>query len=188
MKKETQIDLISEDSLQEKMKPAEEKKPPAEVVEPKPVQTKQKRILLYAAAGALAIFLGAALALSLGWVSLPGRGAAAKAPSHGLAKAEVGPMIKLSPLIINLKEEAGTHYVKTTIVLELARNEGVEEVEKRKSSVTDTIILAVSDKRLEDLKPVESKERLKQELLASVNQHFESKKIKQIYFDEFLYQ
>ncbi len=188
MKKETQIDLISAEALQKKANPADEKKAPVQVTESKPVPAKKRPLWIYAVAGILPILAGGAVALSLGWVSLPGRGAPGKPPAHASVRLEVGPMVKLSPLIINLKEEGGTHYVKTTVVLELSGKEGVEEVEKRKSSVTDTIILTVSDKRLEDLKPPESKERLKHELLNRVNQHLESRKIKQIYFDEFLYQ
>ena len=188
MKKETQIDLISEDSLQKKSAPVEEKKQPVEAADPKPASGKKRRMPIYAAAGVVVILAGAVAALSLGWVSLPGRGASGKARSHAVSRAEVGPMVKLSPLIINLKDDGGAHYVKTTIILELSKKEGVEEVEKRKSAVTDKIILTVSDKRLEDLKPPESKERLKEELLNGLNQQFESKKVKQIYFDEFLYQ
>jgi len=48
--------------------------------------------------------------------------------------------------------------------------------------------LTLGDKKLEELRRPEKRDNLKKELLDKANQLFPSAKIKQIYFDEFLFQ
>jgi len=135
------------------------------------------------------IVLGlAGAALQLGWLAIPGLSDGSKAESSGSEKEEMGPIVKLNPLIINLKEENGKSYLKTTIVLEVGKKNQLEEVKKMLSLLTDTVILTLSDKRLEELRQPESKENLKSELLSKMNQPFPLKMIKRVYFDEFLYE
>jgi flagellar basal body-associated protein FliL len=99
-----------------------------------------------------------------------------------------GPMVKLTPLVINLNEASGRHYIKTTIVFEIGQKEWVEEVEKRIPSLADMVISTLCDKRLEDLKRPQSREEIKKEILARSQKTLQSPKIKQVYFDEFLFQ
>ena len=73
------------------------------------------------------------------------------------------------------------------IVLEVEKKEA-EEIQSKMPLLMDAAILTLCDKRLEDLKQPEAKDHLKQELLTKMNQHLEPKRIKRIYFDEFLYQ
>ncbi len=101
---------------------------------------------------------------------------------------EPGPMVRLAPLVINLNETSGRHYIKTTIVLEIGQKEWVEEVEKRIPSLADMVISTLCDKRLEDLKHPQSREEIKREILARAQKTLQSTKIKQVYFDEFLFQ
>ena len=135
------------------------------------------------------VLLGlAAGAVMLGWLSIPGLSKATDSQPSPSENEEMGPILKISPLIINLKDENGRAYLKTTIVLEVGKKDQVEEVKKMMSLLTDLMILTLGDKRLEELKPPESKENLKQELLAKINHHFPPKTIKRVYFDEFLYE
>ena len=137
----------------------------------------------------LVVILGLVVAASqLGWLSIPGLSKGTKAEPSGSEKEETGPIVKLNPLVINLKDENGRSYLKTTIALELGKKNQLEEVKKRTSLLTDLVILTLGDKRLEELKQPESKESLKQELLSKMNQQFPSKMIKSVYFDEFLYE
>ncbi len=101
---------------------------------------------------------------------------------------EPGPMLKLTPLVINLNEASGRHYIKTTIVLEIGQKEWVEDVQKRIPSLADMVISTLGDKRLEDLRRPQSREEIKKELLARAQRALQSPKIKQVYFDEFLFQ
>jgi flagellar protein FliL len=135
--------------------------------------------------GLLAAVGVAGAGIALGWFSFPGLSKVTPARAE---KETMGPIVKLSPLIINLKDESGRSYVKTTIALEVCAKDRFEEVTRRISQLTDLVILTLGDKRLADLKGLESKENLKQELLSKMNQQFSSKTIKSLYFDEFLYE
>jgi flagellar basal body-associated protein FliL len=135
------------------------------------------------------IFVGlAGAALQLGWLVIPGLTREPGTEFHRIERGGIGPIVKLNPLIINVKDEGGMSYLKTTIVLEVAKKNQVEEVTKRLPFLTDMAILTLGDKRLEELGQPGSKESLKQELLAKMNHSFPSNTIKQLYFDEFLYE
>jgi flagellar basal body-associated protein FliL len=141
------------------------------------------------------VLLGGAAVVGsrLGWLPIPGLSAGPKPgpkaePPPAVEKQEMGQVVKLSSLVTNLKEENGRNYLKTTIVLEVEKKGEVEEIQSKMSILMDAAILTLSDKRLEDLKQPEAKDHLKQELLTKMNQHLEPKRIKRIYFDEFLYQ
>jgi flagellar FliL protein len=123
----------------------------------------------------------------LGWIHLPFLSPKSKAEPPPAKKQEMGQVVKLSALVTNLKEEGGRNYLKATIVLEVEKKEAAEEIQSRMSVLMDVAISILSERRLEDLKLPEAKDRMKQELLAKMNQYLEQK-ITRIYFDEFLYQ
>ncbi len=147
-----------------------------------------KKVILVG--GILVILLGGALGMAayLGYLPIKGRSDANPSESTSAKKLDIGETLKFSPLIINLNEENGRHYLKTTIVLELDDKKWTEPIQTRMSLFTDTIILTVSEKKLEDLRRGDFKERLKEELLEKFNGHLGQKGIRQIYFDEFLFQ
>ncbi len=124
----------------------------------------------------------------LGYLSLPGVSASRPDEPAPSKKPEIGETLKLSPLIINLNEENGRHYLKATIVLELDDKKWIEPIQTRMSVFTDAVILIISEKKLEEVRANDFKERLKEELLMTFNGHLDSKGIRRIYFDEFLFQ
>jgi len=145
------------------------------------------KILIFSVAAIVLIGSVVAAGLYLGWFSFPGSSSTEKKEVAPPAAA-IGPMLKISPLIINLKEESGRHYIKTTIVLEVGKPEWLEEVRSKVPLLTDLAILTLSDKHLKELRNVEAKENLKKELLTQINQALGSPKVAQVYFDEFLLQ
>lgn len=147
-----------------------------------------KKVILLGAI--LVILLGGTVGIAtyLGYLSIGVRSDANPPESASTQKTEIGETLKFSPLIINLNEENGRHYLKTTIVLELDDKKWLEPIQTRMSLFTDTIILTVSEKKLEDLRRGDFKEHLKEELLEKFNGHLGQKVIRQIYFDEFLFQ
>jgi flagellar FliL protein len=152
---------------------------------------RKKLFLLIGLAGALLLGGGAGAAAYLGW--LPGQGKeGAKAEAAAPKKSEPGPTVKLPPLVINVKEEAGKNYVKAALVLELEKTVKAEEINSRLAALTDAVIMTLSDKRMEEVRDPGFKEKLKEELMAKLNARVgaghESKKIRQIFFDEFLYE
>jgi flagellar FliL protein len=183
--KENAIDPIQLASLPSRTMAKEEAAPPREKTGFAAIR--KIKILIVAGAAFILIGGGAGAAIYLGWISIPGFSSTEKTAVIS-TQPKVGPMLKISPLVINLREEGGRHYVKTTIVLEVGQQEWVEEVQSRIPLLTDLAILTLSDKRLEELKNSAAKENLKKEILAKVNQALDSPKVNRIYFDEFLYQ
>jgi flagellar basal body-associated protein FliL len=193
MGKKTKIDLVKLDSPVDKMNSSMDKNegnPSSADSNPGGPMRRgiKKSFLVFGMAGL--IFLGGlvGITLKMGWISNPKKSPDKKIESPIPGDSEMGPILKLSPLIINLKEESGRHYLKTTMVLEIGKKDWVEPIQNKMSPLMDIAILTLSEKRLEDLRNLEVKEQLKQELLVKMNQHLDPKKIKQIYFDEFLYQ
>lgn len=133
------------------------------------------------------------LAAWLGVVSLPGGDlypamANEKKAETGRGAPKLGPVIKMSPLVVNLNEPGGKHYLKTTIVLELGRTEWVEEVQQQIPCITDMMIMTLGDKKLADMQNPQIKEEIRKELLMKSQGTAVGGMIKQIYFDEFLFQ
>jgi flagellar FliL protein len=134
------------------------------------------------------------LAACLGVIPLPGGNlspgvASEKKTEVRTAKSSwLGPIIKMNPLIVNLNEPGGRHYLKTTIILELSRMEWVEEVQEQIPCLTDMVITTLGDKKLADMQKPEIKEEIRKELLAKAQKTPAGGMIKQIYFDEFLFQ
>lgn len=193
MKKKTKIDLIkldlSEGPTTSPSVKREEKAPSPDSHPEGPKTGKRKKTILIIGMAGL-IFLGGSVgaALKLGWISNSEIPKDKKNESTRPDEREIGPIVKLTPLVINLKEDSGRHYLKTTVILELGEKDKVEDIQAKMSSLMDIAILTLSEKRLEELRDLGVKEHLKQELLAKMNQHLDPKKIKRIYFDEFLYQ
>jgi len=134
------------------------------------------------------------LAAWMGVMSLPGGDISPGIASEQKAEARtaktswLGPVIKMSPLVVNLNEPSGRHYLKTTIVLELGRMEWVQEVQHQIPCLTDMMIMTLGDKKLADMQNPQIKEDIRKELLAKAQSTPVGGMIKQIYFAEFLFQ
>jgi flagellar basal body-associated protein FliL len=185
--------------LKSEKAPKSEKSPPsASVGEERKVSKIRGRLpvkfMTIGVAGLVLLLGGLGAAGYMGYVSIPGFSPAHSSPppppSPPVASdpQEIGPLVRLSPLIINLKEGSGRSYLKATIILEIGKKDRVEEVQSRMPELVDTAILTLCDKRMEDLMQPDCKSRLKGELLAKVNQLFGSPWVRRIYFDEFIYQ
>ncbi len=172
-------------------KDAEKKAGPKEETEKEkpPRKIGKKRLLLFGGVG-LVVLLGgvAGIGTYLGWIKIPGMSSHKAAAPPPVKKVDIGPMVKMAPLIINLNDEGGRHYVKATVILEISQTEAAEEVKTKLLSLTDMAILMMGDKKLEDLRNPDAKENLKKEFLERSKQVVSEGKIKSIYFDEFLLQ
>jgi flagellar basal body-associated protein FliL len=151
--------------------------------------SKKKFIFLLGGVGIFFIGAFAGTAVYLKWIEIPGLSFSNKtAQAAPKPVIDVGPMVKLSPLIINLNESSSRHYLKMTLVLEIGKKDWVEDVQGRIPSLTDMVIVTLGDKRIEDLRKTEARENVKKELLQKANQILAGEKIRRIYFDEFLFQ
>lgn len=157
------------------------------VEEPKK-KGKMKFFLIFGMSGLIFLIGIGGVAYKMGLVFTPHKTPDQKAEQPSPEESEIGPILKLTPLIINLKEESGRHYLKTTMILEIEKKDWVEPIKTKMSSLMDIAILTLSERRLEELREPKAKEVIKKDLLEKMNQHLDPQKVKQIYFDEFLYQ
>jgi len=156
--------------------------------EVKESRMKKRSVIMVGLLGLLILGGAGGAAVHFGYLSIPGLSATNRPEPAPPPKPEMGETLKFTPLIINLNEETGRSYLKTTIVLELENKKLVETIQARMSVFTDTVILTISDKKLEDLKTNDFKDRLKGELMSRFNDLLGQKGIRGIYFDEFLFQ
>ncbi|MGC8809365.1 MAG: flagellar basal body-associated FliL family protein, partial [bacterium] len=131
-----------------------------------PLKNNKKKFLKL---GLILIFLiasGVGLAFYFQLIEMPSPAKNKEAKANEPAKEiSVGPMIKLSPLIINLNETEGRHFLKVTLVLEAEQAKFLEEIQAKTSQITNMIIIHLSDKKLADIHQRDAKENLKKELL-----------------------
>ena len=126
-----------------------------------------------------------------------GGGGANQAPPAEEEAQQIAPVSQLSEsghtfamknLIVNLAGERGSRYLKIRIELEVSSEQTVKEVEQKLSMITDTIISLVTSKTYDDIQDIQGKELLKQEIVARVNFHLRTGRVKRAYFTEFVIQ
>jgi flagellar basal body-associated protein FliL len=186
--KKTKIDPVQLEAAQSGKGAPENRAEGKETGTDVPELKKKRSSLVFILGGVLFLGGGIGAAGYLGYLPLPWVSPAGTSEAKPAEPAAIGPTVKLSPLVINLKEDSGRSYLKTSIIFEVGRKEEAEELQKRLSILTDMVILIVSDKRLDQLKQIDFKENLKKELLTSVQKESDLRMIRGVYFDEFLFQ
>ncbi|NOY52950.1 MAG: flagellar basal body protein FliL [Deltaproteobacteria bacterium] len=100
----------------------------------------------------------------------------------------VGTMYPLQTFLVNIGDEEENRFLKTTLTLELDNDAVKDELDKRIAQVRDIILLQLSTKRFSDVRTVDGKYILREELLDKLNSILITGKIKNIYFTEFIVQ
>jgi len=100
----------------------------------------------------------------------------------------VGPMYPMDQFIVNLLNENGSRYLKTTIDLEMDKQELSAELDKKKAIIRDIIIKILSSKTFEEISTVKGKERLKEEIVDQINRILSDGEIQNIFFTDFVIQ
>ena len=90
-------------------------------------------------------------------------------------------------MIVNLVDGDGNHFLKLTITIEYPYDKEVEEhIEKKKHLITETMLLTLRSKKLEEVRPPEAADRLKGELIEAVNKQLGEDLVTKIYFTEYI--
>ncbi|HUU51260.1 MAG TPA: flagellar basal body-associated FliL family protein [Nitrospinota bacterium] len=100
----------------------------------------------------------------------------------------LGIIFPLETFIVNLSEDTGKRYLKTTLELELPDLGSKEEVEKRKAQIRDNLLVLLSSKSFSDINTIKGKYKLKDEIITRLNAILVNGKVKQVYFTEFVIQ
>jgi flagellar FliL protein len=115
-----------------------------------------------------------------------------QAPKEAEVEAEgppaVGVMFPLDAFIVNLAGDNGKRYLRTTIQLELAEGQTAETVNQRLAKVRDVILMILPTKEFEEIRSVEGKTALRQEILQQLNTLLAAEVVANLYFTEFVIQ
>jgi len=109
-------------------------------------------------------------------------------------KEEAGPLsnigltYSLDPFIVNLVDDFGDRYLKVNLTLELGNSLVKEELDKRLPQIRDIILILLSSKSFEDIKDVQGKLRLREEIMSKLNNTLITGEIRKVYFTEFVVQ
>jgi len=100
----------------------------------------------------------------------------------------IGPMYPMSQFVVNLLSESGGKYLKVALDIELDSEELSAEMDKKKSLIRDIIIRALSSKTFEEISTMKGKDRLKNEIVNSINEVLADGQINNIFFTDFVVQ
>lgn len=112
---------------------------------------------------------------------------AAQPPGTTL-KPDIGPMVKIDEFIVNIISEEGSHYVKTSMSIEMTNAAVVEEATTRMAQIRDAVLLLIGNKTFEELQDLQGKKQLKAEITSKINSFLQTGQIKSIYFTDFVVQ
>lgn len=105
------------------------------------------------------------------------------------AKAAGTEIFKMGDFVVNLAGDGGRHYLRVTITLEYPQDKKLsKELRKKKTQMSDVIIIALRSKTLADVGRVETSEELKNSLLMEINNNLDSGGVTSIYFTDYLVQ
>lgn len=99
-----------------------------------------------------------------------------------------GTIFPMDTFIVNLADEGGKRYLRITMDLELTQGTVADDLKKRLPQMRDSILMVLPSKRFEDIRTVEGKTSLRNEIIANLNGLFGQERISNIYFTEFVVQ
>ena len=101
---------------------------------------------------------------------------------------DIGVMFTMDPFVVNLAGSSGKRFLKVTTTLELSAPEVNAEFNENLQKITDSILVLLSSKSVEDVYSVQGKFKLKDEITTRVNRFLVVGHVKDAYFTEFIVQ
>lgn len=114
--------------------------------------------------------------------------------SHGqgdrgtAAAANDGAVAPLDSFVVNLADEAAQRYLKVTMKVEFFASEVPMRFTSRQAQIRDLVLTLLSSKTVDDVRTVEGKAQLRDEVIARINRVLDDDTVKAIYFAEFIVQ
>jgi flagellar FliL protein len=162
------------------------------IEEPKPGKSKKKLFIIIGIV-ILVLLIGGVVAgffLLKNKPAVPeGKDPGSSVPVPELTQgAAIGPMVDIEEFIVNIISADSSHYVKTSLTVELTNELTREEVENRMPQVREAILLLLGNKTYEELQDLQGKRQLKAELMNKINSFLQAGKVKSVYFTNFVVQ
>jgi flagellar FliL protein len=115
-----------------------------------------------------------------------------KADEHGEAGAAspgpLGKIVPLEPFVVNISDRERDRFLKLKTEIELSSAEVAVELEQRLPQIRDLIISLLGAKSFDEVRSIEGKNFLREEMLLRINSLLVTGKAKAIYFTEFVVQ
>ncbi len=103
-------------------------------------------------------------------------------------KMAPGIMHEMEPFIVNLLDQDGRRYLKTTVELQIGNKDEEKELVERIPQIRDAVLLLLTSKSFGDISTPEGKIQLRNELIARINQVLQRPTVRALYFTEFVVQ
>lgn len=101
---------------------------------------------------------------------------------------EQGHIYTLESMIVNLADTEFQRYLKVKMDIEIEKPTPDAEFEKRLPQLKDAIITILTRKTFSDISESKGKMQLKEEMILKANHLFETFRVKNVYFTEFVVQ
>ena len=156
----------------------------------------KSKLIIIIAGVVLLLGLGGGGAYFLGALGGGGDAEAAKATapgaegSHGgQQKGQTGhPRVSLDTFVVNLADDGAQRYLKVTMMVEFFGNEPPPQFSMRQPEVRDLLLTLLSSKYVADIRTIEGKQQLRDEVIARINRVLDDDVVKAIYFADFIVQ
>jgi len=109
-------------------------------------------------------------------------------PQTELQRPPPGPTVDLKEFLVNIISEDNSHYLKTTMTLEVSNSDTQKEVDARRAQVRDAILMLISNKTFEELYDLHGKKQLKAEITLTVNDLLTHGNVTAVYLTDFVVQ
>ncbi|MEM9068654.1 MAG: flagellar basal body-associated FliL family protein [Myxococcota bacterium] len=103
-------------------------------------------------------------------------------------ETEYGPLVELTPLVANLNDQHIGHYIRVAMHLEVADEETKLEVEQAIIPIRNRLVIYFSDLSTEQANSVGSRDRIREELVESINEVLGAPKVRRIFYTDFVVQ
>lgn len=120
--------------------------------------------------------------------STPAEAASAHSAEPTNTTEIVGPIHALAPFVVNLDEPGQSRYVKVTMQLELASSDVIAALTKNEQLIRDAMLSYLSGLKLADTLGTAAKDKLRAAVLERLDNVVGTKKVRRVFFQEFVVQ
>jgi len=125
-------------------------------------------------------------------IELPDVAAEEKKKEHGeegaASPGHLGKIVPLEPFVVNISDRERDRFLKVKTEIELSSNDVAAELQQRLPQIRDLIISLLGAKSFDEVRSIEGKNFLREEMLLRINSLLVTGKAKSIYFTEFVVQ
>jgi flagellar FliL protein len=154
-------------------------------------KSRKKRLIII---GGTSLLIVVAIAVSVFFYMRKGSGDGEDAEAGTEPKKEAASVKKsfaiypLEPFIVNIHDGSNLRYLKVKLEFEIVNSAAKEEIDPFQAPLRDAILVLLSSKNLEDISITDGKNKLRDEVMATVAKVVPAGKISRVYFTDFVVQ